>query len=131
MILAALGFGGKTAYDYFVEGRFLISTDDAYVGALTSIIAAKATGHITEVPVIQNQIVHKGDLLVSIDDGDYKNAVDSARARIGTQDATVARFARQRARHLQRERVRTVVANALRPRAEQFESPRGRPARDG
>jgi membrane fusion protein (multidrug efflux system) len=95
LILAALGYGGKTAYDYFVEGRFLVSTDDAYVGALTSIIAAKATGHITEVPVVQNQIVHKGDLLVSIDDGDYKNAVDSARARIGTQDATVARFARQ------------------------------------
>jgi membrane fusion protein, multidrug efflux system len=95
LILAALGYGGKTAYDYFVEGRFLVSTDDAYVGALTSIIAAKATGHITEVPVVQNQVVHKGDLLVSIDDGDYKNAVDAARARIGTQDATVERFARQ------------------------------------
>jgi membrane fusion protein (multidrug efflux system) len=95
LILAALGYGGKMAYDYFVEGRFLVSTDDAYVGALTSIIAAKATGHITEVPVVQNQIVHKGDLLVGIDDGDYNNAVDSARARIGTQDATVARFARQ------------------------------------
>ena len=95
LILAALGYGGKTAYDYFVEGRFLVSTDDAYVGALTSIIAAKATGHITAVPVVQNQIVHRGDLLVSIDDGDYQNAVDSARARIGTQDATIARFARQ------------------------------------
>ena len=33
LILAALGYGGKTAYDYFVEGRFLVSTDDAYVGA--------------------------------------------------------------------------------------------------
>jgi len=95
LIVAALGYGGKTAYDYFVEGRFLVSTDDAYVGALTSIIAAKATGHVTAVPVVQNQIVHKGDLLVSIDDGDYKNAVDSARARIGAQDATIARFARQ------------------------------------
>jgi membrane fusion protein (multidrug efflux system) len=95
LVLAALGYGGKTAYDYFVEGRFLVSTDDAYVGALTSVIAAKATGHITAVPVVQNQIVHKGDLIVSIDDGDYQNAVDSARARIGTQDATIARFARQ------------------------------------
>src|ERR1700733_1631547 len=95
LLLAAVGYGGKTAYDYFVEGRFLVSTDDAYVGALTSVIAAKATGHITTVPVVQNQIVHKGALLVSIDDGDYQNAVDSARARIGTQDATIARFARQ------------------------------------
>src|SRR5580658_8721686 len=95
LILAALGYGGKTAYDWFVEGRFLVSTDDAYVGADTSIIAAKAMGHLTAVPVVDNQVVRKGDLLASIDDGDYQNAVDSARARIATQDATIARFGRQ------------------------------------
>ncbi len=95
LILAALGYGGKTAYDYFVEGRFLISTDDAYVGASTSIIAAKATGHLTAVPVVDNQVVHQGELLASIDDGDYQNAVEAAKARIATQDATIARFGRQ------------------------------------
>jgi membrane fusion protein (multidrug efflux system) len=95
LILAALGYGGKTAYDYFVEGRFLISTDDAYVGASTSIIAAKAIGHLTAVPVVDNQVVHQGDLLASIDDGDYHNAVDTAKAKIATQDATIVRFSRQ------------------------------------
>src|ERR1700733_11729727 len=95
LILAGLGYGGKTAYDYFVTGRFLVSTDDAYVGADTAIIAAKAMGHLTAVPVVDNQVVHKGDLLASIDDGDYQNAVEAARARIGTQDATIARLARQ------------------------------------
>jgi membrane fusion protein (multidrug efflux system) len=95
LILATLGYGGKTAYDYFVEGRFLVSTDDAYVGASTSIIAAKAMGHLTAVPVVDNQVVHQGDLLTSIDDGDYRNAVDAAKARIATQDATIARFGRQ------------------------------------
>ena len=95
LILAALGYGGKTAYDWFVEGRFLVSTDDAYVGADTSIIAAKAMGHLTAVPVVDNQVVRKGDLLASIDDGDYQNALEAARARIGTQDATIARFGRQ------------------------------------
>ena len=95
LILAALGYGGKTAYDYFVEGRFLVSTDDAYVGADTAIIAAKAMGHLTAVPVVDNQIVHKGELLVAIDDGDYQNAVEGARDRIGAQDATIARFGRQ------------------------------------
>jgi membrane fusion protein, multidrug efflux system len=95
LILAAVGYGGKTAYDYFVTGRFLVSTDDAYVGADTAIIAAKAMGHLTAVPVVDNEVVHKGDLLTAIDDGDYQNAVDAARARIGTQDATIARFARQ------------------------------------
>ncbi len=95
LILAALGYGAKTAYDWFVEGQFLVSTDDAYVGANTSIIAAKAMGHLTAVPVVDNQVVHKGDLLVSIDDGDYQNSVDAAKARIATEDATIARFGRQ------------------------------------
>ena len=74
LILAAVGYGGKTAYDSFVEGRFVISTDDAYVGADSSIIAAKAKGHLTAVPVVDNQIVHKGDLLAAIDQGDFQNA---------------------------------------------------------
>ncbi len=95
VLLAGIGYGGKMAYDYFVEGRFLVSTDDAYVGASTAIIAAKAIGHLTQVPVVDNQVVHQGDLLALIDDGDYRNAVDAAQARIDTQDATIARFGRQ------------------------------------
>jgi membrane fusion protein, multidrug efflux system len=95
VLLAALGYGGKWAYDYYVEGRFLVSTDDAYVGASTAIIAAKASGHLTQVPVVANQVVHQGDLLALIDDGDYRIAADNAQARIDTQDATIARFGRQ------------------------------------
>src|SRR5258708_18160687 len=84
LILAALGYGGKTAYDYFVTGRFLVSTHDAYVGADTAVLAAKAMGHLTAVPVVDNQVVHKGDLLAAIHEGDYQNALDAARARIRT-----------------------------------------------
>jgi membrane fusion protein, multidrug efflux system len=95
IVLAAAGYGGHWAYDYFVEGRFLVATDDAYVGADTAIIAAKASGHLVAVPVANNQTVRKGDLLAQIDDGDYQVAVDAAKAKIATQDATIARFGRQ------------------------------------
>jgi membrane fusion protein (multidrug efflux system) len=93
--LAALGYGAYWGYNWFVEGRFLVSTDDAYVGADASVIAAKVAGHIVEVPVAENQKVHAGDLLARIDDGDYRLAVDAAKAKIATQDATIARFGRQ------------------------------------
>ena len=53
--LAALGYGGYWGYNWFVEGRFLVSTDDAYVGADTAIIAAKVAGHIVEVAVADNR----------------------------------------------------------------------------
>ncbi len=93
--LAALGYGVYWGYNWFVEGRFLVSTDDAYVGADASIIAAKVAGHIVEVPVAENQKVHAGDLLARVDDGDYRLAVDAAQAKIATQDATIARIGRQ------------------------------------
>ena len=95
VLLAGLGYGAHLAYYWFVEGRFLISTDDAYVGADMAIIAAKVSGHVTEVAVAQNQAVHAGDLLVRIDDGDYKLMVDAAKAKVATQDATIERIGRQ------------------------------------
>jgi len=95
VVLAGLGYGGYLAYDWFVEGRFIVSTDDAYVGASTAIIAAKITAHVADVVVAANASVRAGDLLVQLDDGDYRLAADAARAKIATQDATIARIGRQ------------------------------------
>ena len=95
LLLAAVAGGGYEGYRWFVEGRFLVSTDDAYVKADTSIIAAKVGGYVSTVPIVQNVVVNKGDVLATIDDGDYRNAVDAAKAKIDTQDATVARIGRQ------------------------------------
>ncbi|MBV9217902.1 MAG: HlyD family secretion protein, partial [Methylobacteriaceae bacterium] len=75
--------------------QFLVSTDDAYVKADTSIIAAKVSGYIEAVPVVENTWVAAGDILVRIDDGDYKLAVQSAKDKIATQEATVGRIAQQ------------------------------------
>ncbi len=94
-LLGGLAYGGTMAYDWFVEGRFIISTDDAYVGATTAVISAKIQGHIAEVAVVNNQAVKAGDLLVRIDDGDYRLAVEAARDKIASQDATIARIGRQ------------------------------------
>ena len=95
VVLAALAYGARYGYDWYTEGRFLISTDDAYVGAETAIIAAKISGHIVDVEVSQNQHVKAGDLLARIDAGDYQLAVDAAKAKIDTQDATIQRIGRQ------------------------------------
>ncbi len=95
ILLAALGGGGYEGYKWLMVGRFLVSTDDAYVKADMSTIAAKVGGYVATVPIVQNQRVAKGDVLATIDDGDYRIAVDAARTRIGTQDATIARIGRQ------------------------------------
>jgi membrane fusion protein (multidrug efflux system) len=76
-------------------GRFMVSTDDAYVQAYNTTLAAKVPGYIASVPVGENTLVHTGDVIATIDDGDYKLAVDSAREKVSTQEATIARMAYQ------------------------------------
>ncbi len=95
VLLAGLGGGGYEGWRWFTEGRFLVSTDDAYVKADTSTIAAKVAGYVATVPIVENTHVAKGQVLATVDDGDYRNAVEAAQARIATQDATVARIGRQ------------------------------------
>jgi membrane fusion protein (multidrug efflux system) len=95
LLVGAIGFGAWKGYDWFVTGRFLVTTDDAYVKADMSVLAAKLSGYIASVAVIDNTKVRAGDELVRMDDGDYRLAVASARNKIATQDATIARFDEQ------------------------------------
>lgn len=53
------------------------------------------SGHIAAILPRDNSEVKAGDVVFRIDDGDYKIAVDSARAKIATQEATIARIGRQ------------------------------------
>jgi membrane fusion protein, multidrug efflux system len=94
-IAAALGTAGWFGYDYVTVGRFTVSTDDAYVQAYNATLAAKVAGYVASVPVTDNTYVHTGDVIATIDDGDYRLAVDSAREKVATQEATVARMAHQ------------------------------------
>ena len=42
-----------------------------------------------------NALVKKGEVILRIDDGDYRIAVDAAKTKIATQEATIARIGRQ------------------------------------
>ncbi len=91
----ALLAAGWYGYDYVTVGRFIVSTDDAYVGADMSIIAPKIAANVADVPIVENQHVLSGDTLVRLDDGDYKLAVDQAAAKLATQKAALETFAAQ------------------------------------
>jgi membrane fusion protein (multidrug efflux system) len=93
--IAAAAYGAHWGYYYFTEGRFLASTDDAYVGADSVIVAPKIAGYIDAVNVRNNQEVRKGEVLARIDNGDYRLALDAARDKVATQDATILRIGRQ------------------------------------
>ncbi len=93
--IVVVGYGVSWAHEWWTHGRFTVSTDDAYVGAPISTISTRVSGHIVDVPVASNQPVRAGDLLVRIDDGDYRLAVESAGEKIDTQTASLARIDKQ------------------------------------
>ncbi|MGI4985289.1 MAG: HlyD family secretion protein [Janthinobacterium lividum] len=57
-------------------------TDDASVTAHYSTVAPRVAGQVTSVPVRDNQLVHAGDLLATIDDRNYVIAVEKAKAQL-------------------------------------------------
>jgi membrane fusion protein (multidrug efflux system) len=87
--------GGAFGTEWWVSGRYVISTDDAYVHAHNTTLASKISGYVASIPVEDNATIHAGDVIATIDDGDYKLAADAARERVATQQATVDRIGRQ------------------------------------
>ncbi|HBM62332.1 MAG TPA: HlyD family secretion protein [Citreicella sp.] len=90
-LMALLG-GGWQGWSWWSEGRFLIETDDAYVQADLSLVSSKLEGYVAEIPVEANQHVRQGEVLVRIDDGDYRIALQQAQAKLPTLDRTLARI---------------------------------------
>ena len=84
-VAAAAGYGNY----YWTIGRFLVSTDDAYVQAHSVLISPKVSGYISEVPVDDNQAVKAGQVIARIDPRDYDTALDQARANVAAAQASI------------------------------------------
>jgi membrane fusion protein (multidrug efflux system) len=96
MTLAALGLA-VYGWRWWSVGRFLESTDDAYLQADNVTIAPKVGGIVATVAVDDNQAIKAGDTLVQIDDRDYRAAVDQARGTVAAGDADIRNLDAQEA----------------------------------
>ncbi|SMC43554.1 HlyD family secretion protein [Rhizobium sp. RU36D] len=88
ILLALLGIGGWYGYHWWTDGRFMVSTEDAYIEGSIAIISPKVSGYVASVDVKENQVVKAGDPLVTLDNGDYRIAADQAAA--GKRSAELA-----------------------------------------
>jgi membrane fusion protein, multidrug efflux system len=75
-----------------------VKTDDAYVTAHYSMVAPRISGQVSIVAVDDNQLVKAGQLLVTIDDRDYRAALDRAEATLAADRAQVDQASAQVAR---------------------------------
>jgi membrane fusion protein (multidrug efflux system) len=106
--IALVAIAGGTCYglDYYRIGRFLESTDDAYVKADFTIVAPKVSGYVQEVRVEDNQLVKSGAIVAKIDDRDFRTALDQAKAGVASARADVGNY------EAQLEEQQSVIAQA-------------------
>jgi membrane fusion protein (multidrug efflux system) len=88
-LLAGTAAGAYYGHNYWTSGRYLESTDDAYVKADSTIISPRISGYIAQVLVGDNQPVKAGQLLARIGDRDFRAALDQAHADVAAAEAAV------------------------------------------
>ncbi len=86
LVLIGAGAGG---WYWWTVGRFIESTDDAYVHSDTAVISPEIEGYVRAVRVVDNQAVQAGAVLVTVDDRDFKARVAAAEADVAAKAAAV------------------------------------------
>jgi membrane fusion protein (multidrug efflux system) len=95
--IAANVAGAWWGWHWWTIDRFLERTDDAYVSADITAIAPRVPGFVAAVLVDDNQSVGAGDLLIRLDDRDYRAKLARAEAVIVAHEATLANINARRA----------------------------------
>lgn len=86
MLLLAVGLF------FWLTGGRTVSTDNAQVNAHVSEVSTEIPGRVTDVYVVENQIVKKGDLLFKLDPQPYRIALMEAEAAVGNAELSVAQL---------------------------------------
>ena len=86
---ALLAAGGYEGLNWWSTGRFMLSTDDAYLDADNVLVSPKVPGYIAQVTVEDNQPVKAGQVLARIDDRDYRTALEVAHANVDAANADI------------------------------------------
>jgi membrane fusion protein, multidrug efflux system len=83
-------------WDWWVGSAVEQSTDDAYLQADMTPLAAKVPGYVRQVPVQDFQKVKTGDLLVEIVDDDYRAQLEQAQANVAAAQAAIENIEQQK-----------------------------------
>jgi membrane fusion protein (multidrug efflux system) len=80
---------------WWVNSVTFETTDDAFIDARTVPISAQIGAAIVDVPVTDNQPVEAGEVLVRLDDRDYRAQVELAKAQFDQAQASVTNIEAQ------------------------------------
>lgn len=87
---------GMVATGFYVRGRGHETTDDAQVEGHVATVQARVSGQVKRVLVQDNETVRAGDVLVELDDTDYRVRVTAAQADLRAAQAQLLVAEKQR-----------------------------------
>jgi membrane fusion protein (multidrug efflux system) len=87
-VVAAVAFGAH----WLLVGRYMETTNDAYLRADAMVVAPRVPGYVAEVLVVANQDVVPGQVLVRIEHDTYKAQVARAQADLDAAEADIGRL---------------------------------------
>lgn len=96
LLAAAVVFTITRNWNSWEGGRIEQVTDDAYVRGNLTPLSTKVAGIVRDVKVSDYQQVHKGDLIVELEDDDYKAQAAQASAAVEAAKAAIENNRRQR-----------------------------------
>jgi len=109
--------GAPCAAWWFTEGRFIESTDDAYVQGNIALLSPRIEGSVAAVLVTDNQTVHASQPLILLDASDWRTRLEQAQAQAAEAGAAAETAQRQLAQ--QQAAIDAAQAGVTQAQAEQ------------
>ncbi len=75
---------------WWQAARFIESTDNAYIEGDISIISPRIEGYVATVAVGDNQAIRAGDVLITIEDSDFRAHVAQSEANVAGAEASLS-----------------------------------------
>src|ERR1700730_17906033 len=116
LLAAAVAFTITWNWNSWEGGQIEQVTDDAYVRGDITPLSTKVAGIVRNVKVSDFPPVHKGDLLVELDDDDFQAQVAQATAAVEAAKAAIEN--NQRQKQLQQAKIERTVAGVGQAQAE-------------
>ena len=116
LLAAMVVFTINRSWNSWEGGRIEQVTDDAYVRGDITPLSTKVAGIVRDVKVSDFQPVHQGDLLVELDDDDFRAQVAQATAAVEAAKAAIENNRRQK--QLQQAKIDRTVAGVGQAQAE-------------
>jgi membrane fusion protein (multidrug efflux system) len=87
VLLAAVAYGGHTGWHWWTVGRYQETTDNAFLQADKVTVSPRVSGYVATVAIGDNQVVHAGDVIATLDDRDARIQVEGAKAELAKAQA--------------------------------------------